>query len=147
MPQTAWPDSGTLATIASVITAFAVPMLFFRIQRELQMHEKLEINWIPQADWLLMAAAWVSMLFVVLPLVAFPPTSVVHRIVPPAACGAAALLVVGYTLAILAHYRLILGRRRDGPRTNPEPAERVVVIATVVTAFAASVWVAYAHGL
>jgi hypothetical protein len=108
-----------------------------------------------------MAAAWVSMLLVVLPLLAFPPKSVVYRVLPPAACGAAALFVVGYTLAILAHYRLIFDRpepaklvyrlirrrRLTEKRPNPEPGELVVVIATVVATIVVFLWVAYTHGL
>ena len=141
-----WPDSGTLATIASIITAFSVAMLFFRIQRELQMAKEMEINWIPWADWLLFGAAWVSVLFVILPLVAAHPDSPIYRLVPPAASGASSILVVGYTLAILAHYRLIFGGGRTGPRTNPEPGERGVVVATLVAAVAEFLWAFHLHG-
>lgn len=143
----AWPDSGTLATIASVITAFAVAMLFFRIQRELQMAKELEINWIPWADWLLFGAAWVSVLLVILPLVAAHPDSSIYRLIPPAACGASSILVVGYTLAILAHYRLIFSGGRTGARSNPEPGERGVVFATLAVAAAEFLWALYLHGL
>jgi hypothetical protein len=40
---------------------------------------------------------------------------------------------VGYIFAILAHYRFLLGKERKGPRTNPEPAEKFVIIITTVT--------------
>lgn len=147
MIQDSWPDSGTLAGIASIITVFAVAMLFFRIQRELQMAEELEINWIPWADWLLLGAAWLSLLFVILPLVAAHPSSLIHRTLPPAACGATAILVAGYTIAILAHYRLILGDDKTKSRTNPEPGERYVVIGTCVIAIGVFVWTGYLHVL
>src|SRR5215217_682488 len=143
------PDSGTLVTVASLITAFAVPVLFFRIERELEMRRQGMADWIPWADRLLVAAAWVSMLLVVLSLLIFPPTSIIYRVVPPAACGAAALCVVGYPLAILAHYYFYPFDRRDPPEnpTEPaEPAERVVVIITVVAATVVSLWIAYTHG-
>jgi hypothetical protein len=42
--------------------------------------------------------------------------------------------LAGYVVGILSHYRLLFGRRRVGPRLNPEPSERVVVIATAVAA-------------
>ena len=49
-------DSGTLANVASVIGAFGAAMLFFRIQRELQMRKAGERVWLPLADWLIFAA-------------------------------------------------------------------------------------------
>lgn len=145
MILTTWPDPGTLANIASVVTAFAVAMLVFRIQRELQMARELEINWLPWADWLLLGAALLSLLFVILPLVASHPTSWVHRILPPAACAAAVILIAGYAVAILAHYRLILKGGRTGPRTNPEPGERRVVFCTLAIATGMVIWTAYLH--
>ncbi len=142
-----FPDTGTLATIGSVITAFSVAMLVFRIQRELQMHERREINWLPCADWLLLGAGLVSLLAVILPLVSAHPTSTVHRLVPPAACSVAVVLVAGYTFGILAHYRLIFGGTRKGPRSNPEPGEKIVVVVTVVVAFVCVLWTVYLHML
>jgi len=64
-------DRGTLATIASIISAFGVPMLYFRIERELRMRKKEEIVWLPAADWLLVGATLVSLLLVIVPLVTF----------------------------------------------------------------------------
>src|SRR5436305_6921155 len=118
-------DVATLATIASIISGFGVAMLFFRIQRELYMHEKLEPNWIPWADRLLIAATAISLIFVILPLVAVQKPSVLTTRLPWAACSAAAIMVSGYIFGILAHYRLIFGKKRrlaDLARDNPEPA-------------------------
>lgn len=145
LTQNSWPDSSTLANIAAVITAFAVAMLFFRIQRELEMAEKSEINWMPWADWLLLGAAWLSLIFVILPLVSAHPTSLVYQVIPPAACAATAILVAGYSIAILAHYRLIFAAYAIGPRTNPEPGERYVVTLTALIALVAFVWTVYLH--
>ncbi|MGJ4917640.1 hypothetical protein [Bradyrhizobium oligotrophicum] len=133
-------DPATLAAIASIIAAFGVAMLFFRIQRELQMSAQDEIIWLPWADWLLVFATLVCLFFVILPLI-FQTTSRV----PTAAAGAATVLVGGYIFAILGHYRILFGRRRTGPRYNPEPAERVVVLvfsflALVVFAARAVYW-------
>ena len=55
-------DTGTLATVASIISAFGAAMLFFRIQRELDMKKQGERIWLPVADWLLVAATVVSLL-------------------------------------------------------------------------------------
>jgi uncharacterized membrane protein len=127
-------DSGTLSTVASITSGFGVAMLFFRIQRELQMGERDEIVWIPQADWLLIAATLVSLLLVILPLVSLDlrNTSLIN--LPAAACSASSMLLAGYILSILAHYRLLFGRKRSGPRENPEPAERILVWITIVLA-------------
>ena len=141
-----WPDLGTLATVASVIAAFAITMIFFRVQRELQMHEQLEINWIPWADLMLLLAAVVALLLVLLPLVAAHPSSWLHQRLPGPACAAAILLVAGYPFALFAHYRLILGRGRRGPRVNPEPGERFVVLASLAAAGATALWAFHVHG-
>jgi hypothetical protein len=129
-------DAATLATIASIISGFGIAMLFFRIQRELQMHEQLEVNWIPWADRLLITATLISLLLVIFPLVTFGTTSSVLGFAS-AACAAATLMVAGYVPGILAHYRLFLGSQRKGPRKNPEPAEKVVVLAVIAAALLA----------
>ena len=124
-------DSGTITTVASIISGFGVAMLFFRIQRELHMDERKEQIWIPWADWLLVAATLISLLAVLLPLVMLPGSSAALKIAI-AACGASIVLVAGYVFAILAHYRLLWGKGRSGPRDNPEPAERALVYVTVL---------------
>jgi hypothetical protein len=131
------PDAATLTTIASIVSGFGIAMLFFRIQRELQIREQLEVNWIPWADRLLIAATLISLLLVIFPLVAFSATSTVVLRFASASCAAASLMVAGYVFGILAHYRLLLGKHREGPRQNPEPAERVVVYAVIAAALLA----------
>lgn len=69
-------DASSLATIASIISAFGGAMLFFRIQRELAMQGAGEPIWIPWADRLLIAATLISLLLVVVPMrAAGPPTT------------------------------------------------------------------------
>jgi hypothetical protein len=131
------PDAATLTTIASIVSGFGIAMLFFRIQRELQMHERLEAKWIPWADRLLIAATLISLLLVIFPLVAFSATSTVVLRFASAACAAASLMVAGYVFGILAHYRLLFGKQREGPRDNPEPAEKVIVYAVIAAALLA----------
>lgn len=135
------PDSGTLANIASVIAAFGVAMLFFRVQREITMRNLNEPNWIPWADWLLIIATLLSLLLVILPLVAADPTSNLYKAVPSAACATSAILIAGYPFAILAHYRLIFGKKLgDAQRCNPELSELVIVFITSLLAVGAFVW-------
>lgn len=107
-------------------------VLVFRIQREAAMHEKEQIVWIPLADWLMIAATLAVLLLAILPLVTVG-WSAVNKLAS-GACAAGSILVAGYVLAILAHYRLVFGTRRTGPRTNPEPAERFLVWLTMMLA-------------
>ena len=115
------PDNGALTTIASVVSGFGVAMLFFRIERELRMQKKGEIVWIPYSDWLLIIATIISIiLYSILPKIILG--------LPVAGCAAATIMVTGYLIGILAHYRLIFAGDRSGPRFNPEPPERVIVL-------------------
>ena len=131
-------DPGSLMTIASIIAAFGASMLMFRIQRELHMGGRGEIIWLPIADWLLVAATLICLLLVVVPLTFSSATKF------PAACAAASsIMVSGYVFAILAHYRIIFdrkwalwGQKQMGPRRNPEPAELIFVVFTLVAALA-----------
>jgi hypothetical protein len=139
-------DPGTLANIASVIGAFGAAMLFFRIQRELHMEGQGERIWLPLADWLLVAATLLCLLLVIIPLVSVSSAPATYRL-PAAASGSAAILVAGYVLAILAHYRILFarqwlfwGRRREGLYDNPEPSERILCIIASALALLFFAW-------
>ncbi|HTD39230.1 MAG TPA: hypothetical protein VK671_01330 [Mucilaginibacter sp.] len=124
-------DTATLATVAAIIAAFGTSMLFFRIQRELSLAKEGEINWIPYSDWLLIFATVMSLLLVILPIIVSqvtPVTNTFYLKLPNAACGSIIIVVTGYIFGILAHYRLIFGKYRSGPRYNPEPAEKAIVL-------------------
>jgi len=129
------PDPTTLATVASVIAAFGSVMLIFRIQREIDMHAAGEVNWIPRSDWLLVAATLTALLIVLLPEVLFADSRLFGRRIPTAGCAAALVGIAGYIPALLAHYRLLFGSGRTGPRLNPEPAEQKVFVLTWAAAF------------
>ncbi len=142
-------DAGTLATIASIISAFGAAMLFFRIQRELYMREQLERDWFPLADWLLVAATLMCLLLVIVPLVSYSATKLPASAtdLPAAAAGSAAILVAGYVFSILAHYRILFGyerllwgKRREGPRDKTEPSELYLSIATAIFASLFFLW-------
>lgn len=134
------PDSGTLSSVASVISAFGAAMLFFRVQREITTHEQSEPTWIPWADWLLVVATLFSLLLVIIPLLILDPNGFAFKTLPSAACGGAAVLVAGYPFAILAHYRFIFPGNRTGRRLNPEPPERWIVVTTGLVAFGVFSW-------
>jgi hypothetical protein len=130
------PSDETLATVASIIAGFGAAMLSFRIEREAEGQEEGESSWIPWADALLIGAIFVSLLLVILPIVSFRNPHGPTANLPRAACSATCILVAGYILSILAHYRLLFGRKRRGERENPEPAERWLVICTTVVSTA-----------
>ena len=65
-------EAGDLLTVASILAGFGCAMLFFRVQRELAMHDRNEIIWLPWADWLLIVATMLS-LSVILALFFRPP--------------------------------------------------------------------------
>jgi hypothetical protein len=140
-------DEATISTIGAIIAGFGVAMLFFRIQRELTMRDHDEAIWIPWADWLIVAATLSALLLVLLPVVVAPgPASLT---VASAACAAALILVAGYVFAILAHYRVWIGKQRSGPRSNPEPAEKAWVVASTILAgiaFGVTVWLVRLRG-
>jgi hypothetical protein len=130
-------EVGDMVTVASIVAGFGVAMLFFRIQRELHMQKEHEGIWIPWADRLLIGATLISLLLVIIPSVVLPQASPLKVMLPAAASSASVVMVAGYIPAILAHYRLILGQGRTGPRVNPEPGEKRVVWTTVALAIIA----------
>jgi hypothetical protein len=117
------PDPAVLATVAGIIAGFGSAMLLFRLQRELQMLDEGESTWIPWADRSLGAATLIALLAVLLLVSGLPPEPWRTRLAS-AFCTAAVLLLAGYFPAALAHYRLLFGASRSGPRSNPEPGER-----------------------
>jgi hypothetical protein len=51
-----------------------------------------------------------------------------------AACFSAIILQVGYIPAILAHYRIEIGKKRTGDRQKGEPTERICVYLSIALA-------------
>jgi hypothetical protein len=117
---------GDLIGVAAIVLGFGVTVVMFRIQRELQMQEANEPIWIARSDVLILASIFASVFLVLLPLLLLPKLDYVIA-VARAGCVAAIILEAGYIPAILAHYRIGFGKDRHGPRTNPEPTERLFV--------------------
>ena len=127
------PETSDLTTVAGIIAGFGVAMLFFRIQRELEMGKAGERVWIPWADWLIVIATLCSLLLVLLPLLILSQNNIA-KAVSTSACVASVVLLTGYVFAILAHYRLLFSCGRSGPRYNPEPSERILVFLSTIIA-------------
>lgn len=126
-------DISALLTVASIVAAVGFAVLLARIQRELLMKEKGERAWIPWADWLAFGSTFLSMVVVAATLINWGSSSSPSAWLRPA-LSAAVVLVVGYAPAVLAHYRLLFSGANEGPRDNPEPAERWIVLATILLA-------------
>ena len=126
--------------VSALIAGFGMMMLYFRIERELKMRERGEPIWIPWADWLLISASVISLTAVILPLLLLDQHVASYLVeITKLACSISILFVVGYFFSILTHYRLIWGGGRKGPRQNPEPSEKVVIIITYIFAIMMSV--------
>jgi hypothetical protein len=130
-------DSSALLTVAAIIAAVGFAVLLARIPRELHMKEKGERTWIPWADWLALGSTFLSMGVVAALMIDSSSSSFLSTWLRPT-LSAAVVLVVGYAPAVLAHYRLLSSGKDKGPRDNPEPAERWIVLTTILlAAFAA----------
>ena len=126
------------AGIASIVAGFSLTALMFRIQRELTIadakREKENLkkgdNWIPPADFMLIAAFLLSLIGGLLPNLLNSGEPALRW--PSALSIAAVILLAGYIPAILAHYNWIFGLYRETKWTNPW--ECTVVFITVVAA-------------
>ncbi len=155
-------DDATLAAIGAAIVGFGIVAFVFRVQRELDVRERaaqpqaLESRhtpdyanpdkpgtptWIPWADRLLIGAVTAAIVLVLFPIsLAGSVSSLWGRQLPAAVCSGSAMALAGYIPALLAHYRFgRFGRNADDYRHNPEPAERIIVIASIILGVAAAV--------
>lgn len=122
-------------TVSSILAGFGVTAFMFRIQRELDIRETHPDwpNWLALADYLVLSAVVLSLMFVVLPLSLFGDTKRVLA-VAAGSCGAAAILIAAYPFAILDHYRIEIGANRMGDRAKGEPIEKRIVAGASVAA-------------
>ena len=123
-------------TVASILAGFGVTVLMFRIQRELYVREKHPESpiWLAWADYLVIAATLQSLLLVILPLIIFQGRIPEVEVVARGACASSVILIAVYPFAILDHYRIEWGKKREFPRRKGEPIEKVVVIGAAVIA-------------
>ena len=131
--------------VASILSGFGVTVLMFRIQRELDVREKHPDwpNWLAWADYLVLGAVLLSLLFVVLPIVAMSEPGGRTLDVAAAGCAAAAILLAAYPFAILDHYRIVIGATRTGDSGKGEPIEKFLVVAAYILAagvFGGIIW-------
>jgi hypothetical protein len=141
-------DHGTLAAIGAIIVGFGIAAFAFRIQRELQVAQGGQPTWIPWADRLLIGVVTVALVLILFPIaLAGSRSGFWSGRLPAAACSASTIALTGYIPALLAHYRfgprpakkwIWFGLDSDPCRDAGEPAERVIVIVSVVLGVAAA---------
>ncbi|HLK09063.1 MAG TPA: hypothetical protein VKV30_14000 [Candidatus Angelobacter sp.] len=126
-------NQGDLIAVSAIVIGFGVTAIMFRVQREIHMgEEQNEVKWIAWSDWLIFGSVLLALFLAVIPLLAFS-----YRSFAAAACTAAIILQAGYIPAILAHYRIDIGRGRDIkdlPRERGEPAEKWIVCVSGIVA-------------
>jgi hypothetical protein len=123
---------GDIIAASAIIIGFGLTVIMFRIQRELLVRENPDKypgwpSWLAWSDYLILFSALLGFGAVVLVL-AFSLLALAS-----AFCAAAVILQSAYFPAILAHYRIEIGKNRTGKRQKGEPAEKWIVrLATVI---------------
>jgi hypothetical protein len=117
------PDA--LIAVDSIIAGFGVTAVMFRLQRELSISDEnwkerrknpshlFTPNWIPVADYLIIAAVLLALIFAVRPLLM--PFDEATLQCARAASAAATILLGGYVPTILGHYGFIRGLAKSRP--------------------------------
>src|SRR5215213_4515006 len=119
-------ESGDLIAAATIIVGFGVTVIMFRVQRELWVQEQHPDwpSWLAWSDYLIIASVVLALFLAIAPLLAVSVMTSLVQALAAASCVAAVILQAGYIPAILAHYRIEIGRKRKGDRLKGEPAER-----------------------
>ena len=127
-----------LIAASAIVVGFGVTAIMFRVQRELYVYEQLKIRtlWLAWADYLILGSVTLAVFGATVPLLVAPEPPRGVSALAASSCVAAVILQAGYIPSILAHYRIELGARREGPRAKGEPVERRLVVATALLASA-----------
>jgi cytochrome bd-type quinol oxidase subunit 2 len=71
--------SSDLLTAAAVIVGFGITVIMFRVQREIQVQEKGEPNWLAWSDYLILGSILLTIGLAILPLLMLPRVSTLTR--------------------------------------------------------------------
>jgi hypothetical protein len=125
-----------LISVSAIVVGFGVTAVMFRVQRELYVLEvlKIKVLWLAWADYLIVGSIFLAVFGATIPLLVFPKPSVCLFSLAASSCVGALILQAGYGPSILAHYRIVLGGSREGPRARGEPIEQALVIGTSLLA-------------
>jgi hypothetical protein len=131
---------GDIIAASAIIVGFGLTVIMFRIQRELLVRENPDKYpgwpiWLAWSDYLILFSALLGFGAVVLVL-AFSLLAIAS-----AFCAAAVILQFAYFPAILAHYRIEIGKNRTGKREKGEPWEKWIVRLAAVIALIVAILV------
>jgi hypothetical protein len=140
-------ESGDLIAAATIIVGFGVTVIMFRVQRELWVQEQHPDwpSWLAWSDYLIIASVVLALFLAIVPLLAVSVMTSLVQALAAASCVAAVILQAGYIPAILAHYRIEIGRKRKGDRLKGEPAERRFVFISAALATVGFIIVLWTH--
>ncbi len=126
----------TIWVPAGIIFAFQIQMVRWRIDREIAMEAESERVWLPLCDYLnLLSMATTAFVVFVLPIVFLKVNGGASSIAfAKYGVGLTAILLIGYLVALMAHYRLFVAGR--GPRPPVTLQELVAVGITIFVALA-----------
>src|SRR5262249_53703782 len=106
-------------TVASILAAFAIQVLMFRVGREAEIEPPTK-RWLAWADALVLLAIVLLLGLVVLPAVAFSKLDKKWSALGAASSATGTVLLTAYSFAILHHYGL-LSRKEKRARWEPKP--------------------------
>lgn len=132
-------DVNTLVQVAGIVVGFAATTFVFRLNRELEFAEKGLRSWIPGADWLLMSATFICVIFIILPIMWHDPVPEGTMRVARVGCAASFIMMAGWFPAILAHYGWLPSTKRSNPPKQVESIETGIILVTIATAVAFSI--------
>jgi len=124
-------DVGTLWGAAGVLVGFQITALTLRISREISVGASGDLTWLPVADYLNLLSLSITLIGVFV----LPVLDVIGQTAASRLFGLAALLLVGYALALAAHYEMYNPRTARSMTYFPLQ-ERVAVAAVAVAGLA-----------
>ncbi len=125
---------------AGIVFAFQIQMVRWRVDREASMENSEERTWLPLCDYLNLASMAATAYFVfVAPLLLAEsiPNAFEHATF---GFGLSVILLIGYLVSLLGHYRLFFGGR--GPRPYL-PVQELVPLLTTIGSAASYAFVAW----
>lgn len=125
-------------TASGVLLGFQVSSFAWRIQQEAQVSDRGDISWIPPADYLNLSAMVITALGIfVAPVIGFVEPEDAQMMF-----GLSAILFVGHSFALAAHYELFNHRTQRTYRYFPPQEKIVVSIVVIISTCYLALWYA-----
>ena len=122
-------DLPQIWTAAGVLLGFQVSAFSWRIQQEAHVADRGDISWIPPADYMNLTAMVVTVLGVfVLPVVGLVSDKFAQMMF-----GLGAILFVGHSFALAAHYELFNRNTTRSYQYCPPQEKRAIVVVVAIS--------------